>query len=195
MYFLGGLNEQRNQWTQFCTQWHNNQSTVRHREDMFEMTFPAGGRDTLFKNLSQLRYDEPFFYGNVDDLIWLVMFDRTAGIRLTHSPSGGGVNAASQTTNPAWDFQFLVGASESGEGLQLPRAYRLAPTLLARGTVSGVPKVEGNEMMPASQSPVLIDLGELPGDSTSRQNGEKLKPVRRSATHRLPPSTGNFSSV
>ena len=108
MYFLGGLNGQKNQWTQFCTQWHNDQSTVRHRDDMFEMTFPAGGRDTLFKSLSQFRYDEPFFYGNFDDLMWLVMFARTAGIRLTHSPSGGGANAALQTTNPAWDFQFLV---------------------------------------------------------------------------------------
>ncbi len=37
-----------------------------------------------------------------------VMFDRAEGIRLTHSPSGGGVNADLQTTNPAWDFQFLV---------------------------------------------------------------------------------------
>jgi hypothetical protein len=36
------------------------------------------------------------------------MFDRTAGIRFAHSPSGGGMNAAMQTTNPAWDFQFLV---------------------------------------------------------------------------------------
>jgi hypothetical protein len=27
---------------------------------------------------------------------------------LTHSPSGGGVNAEAQTTNPAWDFQFLL---------------------------------------------------------------------------------------
>ena len=40
--------------------------------------------------------------------MWLVMYDRTEGIRFTHSPSGGGVNAALQTTNPAWDFQFLV---------------------------------------------------------------------------------------
>ena len=31
-----------------------------------------------------------------------------AGIRFTHSPSGGGANPALQTTNPAWDFQFLV---------------------------------------------------------------------------------------
>ena len=108
MYFLGGLDEQKEHWTQFCTQWHNDQSTVRHRDDSFEMTFPEGGRDALFRNLSRFRFDQPFFYGHFDDLIWLVMFDRKDGIRFTHSPSGGGVNATLRTTNPAWDFQFLV---------------------------------------------------------------------------------------
>lgn len=108
MYFRGGLDGQPNLWTQFCTQWHNDQSTVLHRDDRFEMTFPPGGRDALFKSLSRFRFDQPFFYGNFDDLIWLVMFDRSKGIRLTHSPSGGGANAALQTTNPAWDFQFLI---------------------------------------------------------------------------------------
>lgn len=108
MYFLGGLDGQKEQWTQFCTQWHNDQSTVRHRDDSFEMTFPEGGRDTLFKSLSRFRFDLPFFYGHFDDLVWIVMFDRTEGIRFTHSPSGGGANAALKTTNPAWDFQFLI---------------------------------------------------------------------------------------
>ncbi len=108
MYFLGGLDGQKNLWTQFCTQWHNDQSTVRHRDDTFEMTFPEGSRDTLFKNYSRLRFDQPFFYGHFDDLVWLAMFDRSSGIRLTHSPSGGGTNAELKSTNPAWDFQFLV---------------------------------------------------------------------------------------
>ena len=107
MYFQGGLDGQKNLWTQLCTQWHNDQSTVRHRDDALELAF-AAGRDALFKSLSRLRYDQPFFYGHHDDLVWLVMFDRTEGIRLTHSPSGGGANLALQTTNPAWDFQFLV---------------------------------------------------------------------------------------
>ncbi|MBI4626712.1 MAG: twin-arginine translocation signal domain-containing protein [Verrucomicrobia bacterium] len=115
MYFLGGGDGQKNLWTQFCTQWHNDQSTVRHRDDTFEMTFPPGGRDALFKSLSRFRFDQPFFYGHFDDLMWLVMFDRTEGIRLTHSPSGGGVNAELQTTNPAWDFQFLVPKPEVGK--------------------------------------------------------------------------------
>lgn len=108
MYFFGGLDGQKNHWTQFCTQWHNDQSTVRHRDDTYEMTFPEGGRDTLFKSLSRFRFDQPFFYGNFDDQMWLVMFDRSEGIRFTHSPSGGGTNATLQTTNSAWDFQFLV---------------------------------------------------------------------------------------
>lgn len=108
LYFLGGLDGQREMWTQFCTQWHNDQSTVRHRDDTFEMTFPEGGRDTLFKSLSRFRFDLQFFYGHLDDLNWIVMFDRTKGIRFTHSPSGGGANAELKTTNPAWDFQFLI---------------------------------------------------------------------------------------
>ena len=106
--FLGGLDDQKEHWTQFCTQWHNDQSTVRHRDDQFEMTFPEGGRDTLFNSLSRFRYDHPFFYGHFDDLTWIVMFDRSEGIRFTHSPSGGGANAELKTTNPAWDFQFLI---------------------------------------------------------------------------------------
>lgn len=108
MYFPGGLEGDRNLWTQLCTPWHNDQSTVRHRDDDFEMTFPPDSRDTLYKNLSKFRFDRPLFYGNFDDLIWLVMFDRTEGIRLTHSPTGGGTNSDRQTTNPAWDFQFVI---------------------------------------------------------------------------------------
>ncbi|MFM8478209.1 MAG: hypothetical protein ACKOEO_20685 [Planctomycetaceae bacterium] len=33
---------------------------------------------------------------------------RSDGIRLTHSPSGGGFDSARRTSNPAWDFQFLI---------------------------------------------------------------------------------------
>ena len=29
-------------------------------------------------------------------------------MRFTHSPSGGGTNAERQTTNPAWDFQYVI---------------------------------------------------------------------------------------
>ena len=55
-----------------------------------------------------MRYAKPFYYGYFDDLVYILMFDRHEGIRLTHSPSGGGRNDDFNTTNPAWDWQFIV---------------------------------------------------------------------------------------
>jgi hypothetical protein len=103
MYFRDGK-----LWQQLCTQRHNDESTVRHLDDQIELKFSDGIGDALFRNLSPLRFDLPLFYGLFRKHIFIVMFDRTDGIRLTHSPSGGGVNAALQTTNPAWDFQYLI---------------------------------------------------------------------------------------
>lgn len=103
MYLRG-----KNLWLQHCTPAHNALSTVVHEADKFELTFAKDHRDCLYKSLSPLRYELPLFYGLFRKHIFVVMFDRTAGLRLTHSPSGGGGNAALQTTNPAWDFQYVL---------------------------------------------------------------------------------------
>ena len=95
-------------WAQLCTQQHNGESTVRHVEDDKQLTFGPDYGDALFRHLSPMRYKLPFFYGLFDKHIWIVMFDRTEGLRITHSPSGGGKNNQYQTTNPAWDFQFII---------------------------------------------------------------------------------------
>jgi hypothetical protein len=108
MYFLGGMDGQTNQWTQLCTQYHNDKSTVRFRDDKTELTFREQNRPALFRNLSPLRFDVPLFYGLFENHVWIVMFDRAEGIRLTHSPSGGGFDAERKTTHPAWDFQYIL---------------------------------------------------------------------------------------
>lgn len=95
-------------WLQHCTPAHNNQSTVVHEENRFELKFAAGHRDCLYKNLSPLKYDLPLFYGLFKNQMLIAMFDTASGIRLTHSPSGGGYNEKLQTTNPAWDFQYII---------------------------------------------------------------------------------------
>jgi hypothetical protein len=105
MYFRGA-----GRWQQLCTQEHDDQSTLRHRDDPFELPFSPLPGNTLYRNFSPLRFDEPFFYGLFRRQVFLLMFDRSAGIRLSHSPSGGGVNKDLQTTNPAWDFQFIIPA-------------------------------------------------------------------------------------
>ena len=95
-------------WLQHCTPAHNALSTVVHQDDRFELTFAKDHRDCLYRSLSPLKYDLPLFYGLFKKHIVIVMFDRTSGLRLTHSPSGGGTNTAAQTTNPAWDFQYIL---------------------------------------------------------------------------------------
>jgi hypothetical protein len=103
MYFRGnGL------WQQLCTPQHNVGSTVTHWNNRVELTFAPNSPDALYKNLSPLKFEDPFFYGLFGKMMFVMMFDRTEGIRFTHSPSGGGVNAEKGTTNPAWDFQFIV---------------------------------------------------------------------------------------
>lgn len=121
MYFLGA--PERGQgtslWTQVCTQYHYDKSTVRHVSDRRELVFePEKKRDSLFRSLSPLRYDLPFFYGLWNGMTWSVMFERSEGIRFAHSPSGGGVNAERRANYPAWDFQFLL-----PEGFAAGREY------------------------------------------------------------------------
>lgn len=113
MYFWGGLEGENPAWVQLCTQWHGDQSTVRFRDDPAGPTFREENRPSLFRSCSRLRCDLPLFYGRFLEHVWIVMFDRPEGIRLTHSPSGGGFDPLGQTTHPAWDFQFIVARPET----------------------------------------------------------------------------------
>src|SRR5262249_23843179 len=121
MYFRGDK-----RWQQLCTPRHNDQSTVVHRDNKFDLKFTEGLGNALYKNLSPLKFDEPFFYGLFKKHLFLVMFDRSDGIRFTHSPSGGGTNNELETTNPAWDFQFIIPTYEvlKEYGFQARVVYR-----------------------------------------------------------------------
>lgn len=92
-------------WVQLCTQGHNNQSTVLHVDDKFELKFAPDTRPTLYKNISPLRFSDPLYYGHFGNHVYILMFDRTEGIRFSHSPSGGGLPSAPE---PAWDWQFII---------------------------------------------------------------------------------------
>lgn len=89
-------------WLQFCTQMHNDESTVLHVNDKTPLKFAPDTRPTLFKSLSPLRFSDPLYYGLFGSHQYILMFDRTDGIRFSHSPSGGGPD------NPAWDWQFII---------------------------------------------------------------------------------------
>jgi len=104
-------------WQQLCTQVHNDESTVVHKHDAEKLAFDARDKNCLFINFSPLRFDEPLFYGHFRELMFIMMFDLPEPqtlLRFTHSPSGGGQNAAAQTSNPAWDWQFIIPNVEVG---------------------------------------------------------------------------------
>src|SRR5213593_71378 len=46
-------------WVQYCTQTHNDQSTVRHLSDNLELKVAPGTRETLYRNISPLRFSDP----------------------------------------------------------------------------------------------------------------------------------------
>lgn len=115
VYFRGGLPSEKARWVQLCTQRHDDESTVRPRGDRHEPKFREGFRQALFRNVSPLVYDLPFYYGVFENHVFIVMFDRIEGLRLSHSPSGGGYHTERQTSNPAWDFQYIVPAYEVGK--------------------------------------------------------------------------------
>jgi len=92
-------------WVQLCTQRHDDESTVRHVDDKLELKFAPDTRDALYKNFSPNRYTDPFYYGIADMHVYVLMFDRSDGIRFAHSPSSGGLPSF---PNPAWDWQFIL---------------------------------------------------------------------------------------
>jgi len=110
-------------WVQFCTQTHYDESTVLHVADKTQLQFTAGTRPMLYKNLSPLRFSDPLYYGLSGSHQYIVMFDRTEGIRFSHSPSGGGPPSATET---AWDWQFIIPSYEVSQeyGYRARVAYR-----------------------------------------------------------------------
>ena len=116
IFFRGRFpNSNRTHWIQANTQWHDDESTFLHLDDKAQLKFADGYPNMLYTNFSKLRYDEPFYYGLRKNMVFVVMFDRADGIRVAHSPSGGGSTPDNGDTNPAWDFQFIVPRYEVGK--------------------------------------------------------------------------------
>ena len=92
-------------WVQFCTQTHSNQSTVVPVDNKIELKFTPETQQMLYKNFSPLRFSDPVYYGLFGTHQYILMFDRTEGIRFAHSPSAGGPPS---TTEVAWDWQFII---------------------------------------------------------------------------------------
>jgi hypothetical protein len=79
------------------------------REFKHDKDFPL----SLVFNLSKWRYSEPWYYGVSGEVAYAQIFRPEDKVRLTQSPSGGGVG------NPAWDFQILIADPRVGQRYQM----------------------------------------------------------------------------
>jgi hypothetical protein len=69
------------------------------------------------------RFDQPFYYGRLDDMALLFVFDKPRQLRFYLSPSGGGGSILPGMNCPAWDFEWVL---TPGNYLPLkPRTFRV----------------------------------------------------------------------
>ena len=110
-------------WVQLCTQTHCDESTVVSVNNKTDLKFTPETRAMLYKSLSPLQFSDPVYYGLFGTHQYILMFDRTEGIRFSHSPSAGGPPSS---TEVAWDWQFIIPAYDVVEeyGYRARVAYR-----------------------------------------------------------------------
>ena len=90
------------------------------------------GRPPFHWDRIDRRFDEPFYYGRLDHMVLILIFDRPKWLRFFCSPSGGGGGLRPGQTCPAWDFEWIIPAAEYEVG----REYELRVRLVYKQFVS-----------------------------------------------------------
>ena len=110
IYFLGVPEGQSvENWISAFSEKHGLKSTHRGMNDNFDFFFARDFKASLANNYSDYRYSLPFYFGRFHNMALAYFFESSEVIRLTQSPTGGG------STNPAWDFQYLIPDPKTGK--------------------------------------------------------------------------------
>ncbi len=84
--------------------WEKRAGEARFREQKgFEQSF------------SGKTFDYPFYYGMIQNMVYLLMADCQRDFRFFISPSGGGESAVPGQNSPAWDFAWRIWDPKPGE--------------------------------------------------------------------------------
>lgn len=70
-------------------------------------------------------FDEPFFYGRLGPMMFLLIFAQPKWTRFLMSPSGGGPSLIPGRSSPAWSFQWVIPPVAFGPGLDYVFRSRL----------------------------------------------------------------------
>ena len=78
------------------------------------------------------RFDEPFYYGRLGEMVMILVFDTPDWLRFFRSPSGGGGSIIPGKSCPAWDFEWII----PGSAYEVNREYTLRTRLVYKRYVS-----------------------------------------------------------
>lgn len=110
IYFQGVSEGQSiENWISAYSEKHGLKSTHRGINDNSHFFFAPDFKAVLANNYSDYRYSLPFYFGRFHNMAMAYFFASDEVISFTQSPNGGG------STNPAWDFQYLIPDPETGK--------------------------------------------------------------------------------
>lgn len=130
IHFLSG-----GEWVRYISPEHGVGSNIAPgyiSEEKLETWPDVQGRRPFHWDRMDRRFDEPFYYGRVGDMVMILIFDIPHWLRFFCSPSGGGPSLLPGQTSPAWDFEWVIPES----AYQVNREYRLRVRLVYKRFVS-----------------------------------------------------------
>ena len=86
---------------------------------------PAGEKAGFHWDRISRRFDQPFYFGRIDRMYMLLVFDQPKYIRYFLSPTGGGSSLAPGQTCPAWDYEWIIPECDYQTGRQYDFRLRM----------------------------------------------------------------------
>jgi hypothetical protein len=123
LHFLSG-----GKWYRYISPLHGVGSRITPgyiSDGELEMFPPQKDRQPFHTDRIRDRFDEPFYYGRVDKMVLILIFDQPRWIRFFCSPSGGGESLRLGDACPAWDFEYVIPAREYKVGRRYEVRMRL----------------------------------------------------------------------
>jgi hypothetical protein len=86
---------------------------------------PSGDLRPFHWDRTEFTFDEPFYYGRLGDMLFLLVFDTPRWLRFFCSPTGGGASLIPGKSCPAWDYEWIIPESEYEVGREYTFRLRL----------------------------------------------------------------------
>ncbi|MFC2076615.1 hypothetical protein ACFLT7_05985 [candidate division KSB1 bacterium] len=83
------------------------------------------GRRPFHWDRVEKRFDQPFYYGRLGNMVLILIFDNPDQLRFYCSPSGGGGSLLPGKSCPAWDFEWIIPDSDYQVGREYSFRMRL----------------------------------------------------------------------